>query len=58
MENQTTHSLKNEGRDSFLMGAMIAADTISRAGESNKKDQMKMVNDLFDNYVVVGSEVQ
>ena len=58
MENQTTHSLKNEGRDSFLMGAMIAADTISRAVESNKKDQMKMVNELFDNYVVVGSEVQ
>ena len=58
MENRTTHSLTNEGRNSFLMGAMIAADTISRVGESSKKDQMKMVNDLFDNYVVVGPEVQ
>ena len=58
MENQTTHSLINEGRNSFLMGAMIAADTISRAGEASEKDQMKMVNDLFDNYVVVGTEVQ
>ena len=58
MENQTTHSLKNEGRDSFLMGAMIAADTISRAGESSKKDQVEMVNELFDNYVVVGPKVQ
>ena len=58
MENQTTHSLINEGRNSFLMGAMIAADTISRVGEASEKDQMKMVNDLFDNYVVVGTEVQ
>ena len=58
MENQTTHSLINEGRNSFLMGAMIAADTISRVGESSKKDQMKMVSELFDNYVVVGPEVQ
>ena len=58
MENQTTHSLTNEGRNSFLMGAMIAADTISRVGEASEKDQMKMVNDLFDNYVVVGTEVQ
>ena len=58
MENQTTHSLTNEGRNSFLMGAMIAADTISRVGESSKKDQIKMVNELFDNYVVVGPKVQ
>ena len=58
MENQTTHSLINEGRNSFLMGAMIAADTISRVGESSKKDQIKMVNELFDNYVVVGPKVQ
>ena len=58
MENQTTHSLTNEGRNSFLMGAMIAADAISRVGESSKKDQIKMVNELFDNYVVVGPKVQ
>ena len=58
LENQTTHSLTNEGRNSFLMGAMIAADTISRVGESSKKDQIKMVNELFDNYVVVGPKVQ
>ena len=58
MENQTTHSLINEGRNSFLMGAMIAADTISRVEEASEKDQMKMVDELFDNYVVVGSEVQ
>ena len=58
IENQTTHSLTNEGRNSFLMGAMIAADTISRAGESSKKDQVKVVNELFDNYVVVGPKVQ
>ena len=58
MENQTIHSLNNEGRNSFLMGAMIAADTISRVGESSKKDQIKMVNELFDNYVVVGPKVQ
>ena len=58
MENQTTHSLTNEGQNSFLMGAMIAADTISRVGESSKKDQIKMVNELFDNYVVVGPKVQ
>jgi hypothetical protein len=36
------------------MGAMIAADTISRSGESSKKEQVEMVNELFDNYVVVG----
>ena len=58
MENRTTHSLTNEGRNSFLMGAMIAADAISRVGESSKKDQIKMVNELFDNYVVVGPKVQ
>ena len=58
LENQTTHSLTNEGQNSFLMGAMIAADTISRVGESSKKGQIKMVNELFDNYVVVGPKVQ
>ena len=58
IENRTTHSLTNEGRNSFLMGAMIAADTISKAGELSKKDQVEMVNELFDNYVVVGPKVQ
>ena len=58
MENRTTHSLTNEGRNSFLMGAMIAAATMSSVGESSKKDQIKMVIELFDNYVVVGPKVQ
>ena len=58
MENRTTHSLTNEGRNSFLMGAMIAADTISRAEESSRKDQIDMVNELFEKYVVIGPKVQ
>ena len=58
MENRTTHSLTNEGRNSFLMGAMIAADTISRAGESSRKDQIDVVNGLFEKYVVIGPKVQ
>ena len=40
------------------MGAMIAADTISRAGESSRKDQIDMVNELFEKYVVIGPKVQ
>ena len=58
IKNQTTHSLTNEGRNSFLMGAMIAADTISWAEESSRKDQIDMVNELFEKYVVIGPKVQ